>query len=820
MLRLAALILVLSLGALAQAPCAPAAQAQQQSGRVLRVQVFDENGVAVPGAIVTITTGTGETKRAQTNAAGRATFSGIAPARNLKIAAAKQNFYNTTADVPQAPDTPVEITLAHVQELKETVNVSASPATIDPAQTATETTLGTAEVVNIPYPTSRDVRNVLRYFPQVVQDAPGAAHVAGGEAYQNKDVLDSFDITSPVSGNLAMRFSADAVRSVDVESSRISSQYGRFSGGVIAFATGMGDDQYRFDATNFIPSWANKKGITFDKWVPRATVSGPIMKGKIWFLDSADAEYDSNIFTDLPKGSDRDPFIRGSNLLKGQINFRPSDIFTAEFVQNVANEAYQGLSLLNPQPATIRRDTSSYLVGVKEMHYFSGGSLLELGFAGNAFRDSSRPQGTATYVVTPNGNSGNYFQGILGHSRRAQGIANLYLRSFQAHGQHQVQTGVDVDQVAWDRTYHDHPIDIVNPAGTLVRESLLPRRTQFFRDNLETGAYVQDRWSPTPRLLIEPGLRFDWDEIVRRPLASPRVAATYAVGPGTDTKLSAGIGVYYDRTHLDYLGRALLGPREDTYFTPAGTVAGPPLTSRFVANPSAMREPRWLNWSVGIEQKLPGSVYGSVEFIRKRETDGWTFVNTNPVSVLSGVYALSNSRADRYHSIQFTARKQFRGNYSVYAAYVRSYAHSNAVMDFSPDYPVFGPQAGGPLPWDAPNRVVSWGWFPLPWTSRLDFVYGLTWRTGFAWTAVNTNQQVVGSPDAHRFPDFVEFNPGLELRFGFHGYALALRGVLENATASTNPVFVNNNVDSPQFGTFSVRQGRAVTARIRFLGKK
>ena len=60
------------------------------------------------------------------------------------------------------------------------------------------------------------------------------------------------------------------------------------------------DDHFRFDATNFIPSWQNKKGkgFSFDKWVPRATVSGPIKPGKTWFFDSADAEYDNYVFKD------------------------------------------------------------------------------------------------------------------------------------------------------------------------------------------------------------------------------------------------------------------------------------------------------------------------------------------------------------------------------------------------------------------------------------------------------------------------------------------------------------------------------------------
>ena len=52
--------------------------------------------------------------------------------------------------------------------------------------------------------------------------------------------------------------------------------------------------------------------------------------------------------------------------------------------------------------------------------------------------------------------------------------------------------------------------------------------TPYTRHNVEVGAYLQDRWTPRAGLLIEPGLRFDWDEIVRRPLLSPRLAAVYS----------------------------------------------------------------------------------------------------------------------------------------------------------------------------------------------------------------------------------------------------------------------------------------------------
>jgi hypothetical protein len=71
-----------------------------------------------------------------------------------------------------------------------------------------------------------------------------------------------------------------------------------------------------------------------------------------------------------------------------------------------------------------------------------------------------------------------------------------------------------------------------------------------------------------------------------------------------------------------------------------------------------------------------------------------------------------------------------------------------------------------------------------------------------------------------RFPDYLSFSPGLECRFHFRGSYFGLRGVLENATASRDPVIVNNVVDSPEFGTFSEFPGRALTARIRLISSK
>ena len=79
---------------------------------------------------------------------------------------------------------------------------------------------------------------------------------------------------------------------------------------------------------------------------------------------------------------------------------------------------------------------------------------------------------------------------------------------------------------------------------TLLRKSVYTSIAPFHLNNVEAGAYAQDRWQPRTGLLVEPGVRFDWDEIIRRPLVSPRIAAVYSPpGAGGSTKISAGVGV-------------------------------------------------------------------------------------------------------------------------------------------------------------------------------------------------------------------------------------------------------------------------------------
>src|ERR1035438_6083245 len=269
--------------------------------RPMRLAVVDENGVAVSDAQVVLQEPRHPEVRLSTDYAGHATYvlQGTEPYR-LRID--KPGFYETVSDQSDPLLRDVRVVLNHEQTVVQQVSVTTSVPGIDMEQTSDTRTMNMPEIVNVPYPTSRDIRNLLPFYPGVVQDATGQVHVAGSETWGTLDTLDGFDIRSPVSGILAMRVSPDAVRSIDQETTRYPVQFGRSTGGVVAFYTGMGDNKFRFNATDFLPSLEQRNGIRFDKFVPRFTFSGPLVHNRAWFFDGLEVEYDDIYVQELQIG--------------------------------------------------------------------------------------------------------------------------------------------------------------------------------------------------------------------------------------------------------------------------------------------------------------------------------------------------------------------------------------------------------------------------------------------------------------------------------------------------------------------------------------
>jgi hypothetical protein len=818
-------------GRAAEYPSGFQASPQATESYDLTVTVKDETGVVVSSARVTLNPPGSQTPlQTSTDFAGRAEFAGIA-AGTYSVSVKKEGFYaqlNTAVQVGQTES--LDVKLSHQQEYEETVHVNYSPPAIDPAQTSASQQLTGQEVVALPYPTTRDIRNALPLLPSVLPDnsAPGQVHVAGAFSNQTLYILDGFDISQPVSGLLDFRVSTDAVRSFDAVTSRYSAAYGWGSGGVLNLETGMGDDHFRFFATDFIPTAQDRRGIHFGNTTPRFTLSGPLWKGKAWFYEAVEGEYDLDIYTEFPPGQDADHYWRYSNLTRAQINLTQGNRLTASYLYNHSNEDYAGLSLIQPLSTTTSQIKSVDFVSLKDQSTWSNGMLFEAGFGFLQFTSDSLPLGTLPYVQLSGSATGNYYLSSSSAIRRYEGFLNFYFPPVEWHGRHEFTIGTAFERIGDYQFATRRPFSIETAAGVLVRSVSFTGSPSFDQALFAGSAFLQDRWSPDSSLIVETGLRFDVDDLLRRAVVSPRIAATWMLTRDQQTKLSAGIGIYDDRTDLDKLTRPLTGSRRDIFYAPDGvTPLGPAVTTMFQADQSALRVPGVLNWSLALERELPAAIYLKAEFLEKRGYDGFDYVDDGLVISpgglpSSGLFTLENGRRDKYDAVTLTLRHTFQQQYPLFFSYTRSRARSNTVLDSTLDVPFFSPQLAGPLAWDSPNRIQSWGVAPfhLPWIRALEFDYTFDWRTGYPYSTINLEQELVGVPGQARFPNFASLNLHVEKRFHLFGFEWALRAGFNNITNRLDPVVVDNNIDSPTFGALGGFEHRAFTGRIRFLGKK
>jgi hypothetical protein len=287
--------------------------------------------------------------------------------------------------------------------------------------------------------------------------------------------------------------------------------------------------------------------------------------------------------------------------------------------------------------------------------------------------------------------------------------------------------------------------------------------------------------------------------------------------------------LFYDPITLGMLALSQEQTSITTFYAPDGSTIGLPIDTRFALRRGDVRLPRFAITSFSVERQLPWSIYGRLNLLDREGSRGYTFENIM-LSPTSDEYLLSNVARPRYRTAAISLRRTFLAKYEWYMSYTRSAATSNAVVNYSIENPLFSPQSGGPLPWDAPNRFLMWGWAPVEkrWFPHLfqsvvgdtDLQVMFDYRTGFPFTATTETGYIAGQPDGLRFPAYATLNVGLERKFVFHGFLWAGRVAVVNVLDRLNSNYVNSDFNSPQYLTYQRGQARAVNFRLRLLGRK
>jgi len=800
------------------------------AGVTISGSVVDETGNPVAGARISANESEPPAALASegtSDAAGEFRFE-LPGAGNYRLRVEREGFFLLLENAIHVdPSVPVNIHLTHLKELAESVDVAYSPAVVDPEQTDQVKRLDGQTILNLPYAASQDYRQALPLMPGAILDNTGQVHFNGGDINETSYRLDGFDVSDAATGGLAARVSVDTVQAVEWNANRMPAE-DKGSAGTVEIRTEMGDDRWRFGATDPIPSFDTTGGFHLNHWSPRFMTSGPLRKGKVWFHTALDPFYAVSTVPSLPSGQNRSSSFSGSDLSRLQWNISNWQTLTASVLYNRSNIWNADLSVLNPIETTVDQRTT-LVVGTVKDQFIVHGNLIEAGFADTSYDVRTSPLGSEPYMITPFGSTGNFFRDQTMHTSRQEGILNAAFKPAQAAGTHQIRIGADVENSNLNQIMMRHDLSVVRVNDSLVRTLSFQGSPFQAAENLEAYAYVADHWIPGPTLAVDVGLRTQWSRVTGATPPAPRLAMAWAPKKLGGAKFSAGWGVYYDSVTLALLALGQEQTSLTTFYSTSGTPLGPPMESMYVVNMRDLRTPRFTVTSISAEKALPWNFFGRVDLTSRQGSRGFALDEALPTPLLNE-YIANNSLHTSYRAAEAALRRTFRSRYQWYGSYTRSDARSSAAVAYTVENPLLSPQAQGPQAWDAPNRFLLWGgapvqlkWFPQflqPLVGATNLQLLCEYRTGFPFSATTETGYLVGSPGSLRFPNYLSINVAMERQFHFHGYLWALRAAVVNVTDRSNPNVVNSDANSPQFLSFQRGQPRAVNLRLRFLGRK
>jgi hypothetical protein len=277
---------------------AASALAQTPTGTIAGT-VTDPAGNAIPGAAVTISEiSTNETKQLTTDSQGRYSVPFINPGNYIvKVIASGFTPASQTGIHVSVSETNSADFKMKVGQTSDTVDVSANEQHLDTETSNLSTTIQTRQILDLP-DNGRNPFDFASLAP-TVSNVGGAStpHIGGSRNGNNEQLIDGMTNILP-ENNVGNNLSAytpiiDSVQEVNVQSSVLEAQYGRFSGGIISLVTKGGSNQFHGSVFEFAePSVLNAqafgtRGSTKPdghRYQTGGTFGGPIFKDKTFFF--------------------------------------------------------------------------------------------------------------------------------------------------------------------------------------------------------------------------------------------------------------------------------------------------------------------------------------------------------------------------------------------------------------------------------------------------------------------------------------------------------------------------------------------------------
>ncbi len=289
-------------------------QAQITTG-TLRGYVVDAEGAVLPGVEIEITSVNLMTPRtAITDAKGFFRFLYIPP--GVYTVCAKLEGFDTCWTrgivVEIARTTSANVTM-NMGNLEETIDVVASAPTIDTESSAKTYNVNIEMLATIPIAPRMNFSDVWMALPGVSASWGQSPQVNAGnitreveagrsyywnhhnqdDSYENKVMIDGMEINDSMSGNSLAQMNYEAIQEIDVKTAGAGAEYGNARSAFMNIVSKSGGNTFQ---GSFLFQWQAESWNTtnVDEGTPQAssyaipalTISGPIVKDKLWFLGS------------------------------------------------------------------------------------------------------------------------------------------------------------------------------------------------------------------------------------------------------------------------------------------------------------------------------------------------------------------------------------------------------------------------------------------------------------------------------------------------------------------------------------------------------
>lgn len=769
------------------------------------VYSLDTDGTrkVLPAASVRLE-GTAVQQEVLADAEGRFLFTDIPPG-DYTLHVSMQGFDPYTKSYKLLPGSvgnlEIDLKISPVSEVMEVRTQAIDRSNTSTSSSITERVLRSAPMVN------EQFQEALPMLPGIVRGPDGMLNIKGARSGQTGLLVNSTNVTDPVTGDYAISLPLEAVQSVTVLSNPYSAEYGKFSGAVTSVSTRSGGDKWRLLFTNFIPRLRRREDsqgkthiVGLSSLTPRLVVTGPLIQNRLTISQSFEYKF---VRTRIPSLPD----LRNDTVLETfdsftQLDYKLNNHNTLQAIVSIfpQNSSFVNLNTFNEMEVTPNFRQRGFFISLSARSIVGHGGLFESNFSVKRFNAFVFPQGNHPMTIGVDRNTGNFFNRQSRYSTRYDGSAVYSLPQLSAlGGTHNLKIGVNTSVSTFNGRDTSSPIRIVRADGSLSQLIEFTGGREIAMKGFEQTVFLQDRLTITPRLLLDLGLRYDFNSQADQNNLAPRLG--FLIVPFADGKtvIRGGIGLFYDKIPLGTSTFDRLQNRQISYFDRQGRLTGRELLLQ--RNAGKLIAPYSLSTTIEVDRQVYKSLYFRFGF-QKREGFNEFIVEPGQNEML-----ISNGGRSSYREFQFTVRYRFSDSDELSLSYVRSRSFGD-LNDYNSFYgnfrqPVIRSNERGRLAFDAPDRLLLSGTLELPFRLVLSPILEI--RTGFPYSLIDEDQRFI-TRNQERFPRFLSLDLQIvrPVTIPFRGKKIKARVGLKffNLGNHFNPRDVQSNLDSPNFGTF------------------